>query len=136
MGIDVTGEALAAALAEALNTEVPDEILVTAESDSIGPRHESEYYGGTALDPILKQSGDLEENVELAALAALQSVQDGIVRILQTPWPTTTQLGTQERRSEVPDPGAAVRNGKLHIWYGDSADPVLGFDPIDLLGLK
>src|SRR3954447_17554252 len=114
-------QALARELALRLGPVVPPPYRVTAEQERIYIRDERGMGTGGSIV-------DLE--IEAAVERVLADVQDELTEHLAVPWPHDP-----ERGYVFHEPGIAVRDGAVHLWYGDERDPVLTFEPIQLRAL-
>jgi uncharacterized protein YidB (DUF937 family) len=117
-------KALADALANRLDSIVPEGISVTAHDGSIGPVIDGEACGGTDFNGWVEEGVSFDLTDGDAVLAALQAVQDGVARGRKSPWPG--------EGPELPDPGVKVSEHRLLLWYGDEAEPVLQLDSIEI----
>ena len=71
---------------------------------------------------------DMEVNLLLGgpdSMSPLNAVQDGLMHALKVPWPPG---GGQ--------PGVAVSDDRILLWYGDEADPEIRLEPIEISELE
>lgn len=114
-------QALARELVSRLRPVVPPPCRVTAEQERVYIRDERGM--GTSVSLV-----DLE--IEEAVERVLAELQDELTEYLATPWPHDP-----ERGYVFHEPGVAIRDEAVHLWYGDERDPVLTFEPIPLRAL-
>jgi hypothetical protein len=116
--------ALLRALIDRIAPALPEGFSLTFTADSLLLHRDLER-----LDEIgLEWAVDVEEEVLASKVcAALDRLQDTIAEETTDPWPG---------RGSLPGAGAEVRDGALHLWYGDAGEPVLAFEPITLADLE
>jgi hypothetical protein len=124
-------------LVERLAAVVPPNFLVFASAS--GERVEISAtdppvfgYGGDVKDIAEQVNGDYESNVALAAASAMSQAQSYICDVLDTAWPPQSSGLRIEPGHSSPTPGAAVRDGRIHLWFGDERQPALVLEPIPL----
>jgi hypothetical protein len=115
--------ALLRALIDRIAPALPEGFSLTFTVDSLLLHRDLER-----LDEIgLEWAAGGEEVLASKVWAALDRLQDTIAEETADPWPG---------RGSLPGAGAEVRDGALHLWYGDAAEPVLAFEPITLADLE
>jgi hypothetical protein len=126
---DVDLQALAHALASRLQTAVPAACLITVEGAMIWLRAADGTGAGidVASAASFPESGSGAERVRRAAATTLEQAQDELAEITTDPWPRKGAGQLPAPRTELVLDGAAVR-----LLYGDLADPVLEFEPMQV----
>lgn len=124
MAIDV--DSFAEILAQRLAAIVPDGISVEARDGMLWYFSDQANAGaaGTYVRDSFGVHGDSDEdNLVGIAVQALSEVQDYVSEATTDPWPG---------RTSQPPPHSEIRDGNLHLWYGDD---VLAAEPIPLAAL-
>jgi hypothetical protein len=119
-----TAKRLAEILAVRLNSVMPEGIVVTADDGSIGPVADGNALGGTDFNGWVQEGARFDAADGDAMLAALHAVQDGVVRVRKSPWPGEDP--------DLPEPGVAVSDHRIFLWFGEEGDPVVRLEPIDI----
>jgi hypothetical protein len=70
----------------------------------------------------------LEDDALIGAVQSLHQIQQEIAEETTDPWPATSD---PEYRG-FPEPAGQIVGDRLHLWFGDKAEPVLELQPIDL----
>lgn len=119
--------ALAAAFATRLTSVAPAGISVTADRGNITVSAKDRSLGGSSAAYIIEDDDTrtTDEKVEAIAFAVLGGVQDSITEILTLEWP-------RAKDGSMALPGARVRNGRAHLWFGEESAPALLLAPIEL----
>ena len=99
--------------------EIDDEILWLTSPDG-GLAGSSSYW--------LIQDALLEDDALTGAVQSLHQIQQEIAEETTDPWPATS--GSDYRA--FPEPAGQIVGDRLHLWFGDKAEPVLELEPIDL----
>jgi hypothetical protein len=84
-----------------------------------------ESWGGgfaTTTDPTPERWVDFARQI-------LSDIQDAISKSTTNPWPEVRADG---RRSQAPE-GAALEGRFLRMWFGDRQQPVIMFEPIEVI---
>ena len=122
----------AAAMAERLSEIVPPGFSVRVHSafaiDIIGPDGDDRHADATAVILDLVDRRSPLERAETAASAILSGAQDAVMERLTEQWPLTSD-------GRWAAPGVATRDGRIEMWFGDEAAPVLRLRSIDPNGV-
>jgi len=116
----VDGVTLAEALAERLAGVVPAGVQIFAQGPSVSIQDDSGLGLLQDVGGILEQHGDAIDQLVLACLSVLNSVQDFVAETLTVPWPD----------AEMAMAGVRVAEDRILLWYGDESDPALALRPI------
>jgi hypothetical protein len=115
---------LTEALAQRLDEVTPDEIHVTADDGMLW--YSSDFDSGQAGSYVrhILEAADESGEADLvdAAVMILDQLQDFVSEATTDPWPGT---------GHQPKPHGQVRDGALHLWYGDPGEIKLTIAPID-----
>ena len=113
--MNASSHRLAMALAERIGEVLPAPLTIRAAGSGVSLIADGELLGGSDAPSILDDEDDgvFSERVETAARAALDGIQDCVMRYLTEEWPIDSQ-GT------LALPDARTEAGVLHIWYGTS----------------
>lgn len=106
---------LGAALARRLAPIVPAAFLEPALADWI-------------RDWLVRSPGDLERSLTETVESLLDALQDEIAESLAVKWPSRGRPGDPP----LPGPECEVRDGVLHVRFGEDDDPIVELDPIPL----
>jgi hypothetical protein len=120
----------ASALAERVQSVVPQGFAVSAERGWVSVCHDDDPGASTGVGSIVTSHGAGPEGLASAASAVLNSVQDYISEELRAPWPTVPG------GPELTQPEAVVEGSVLHMWFGDRHSPTLAVSDIDLTELR
>lgn len=123
---------LAHELAARMQAIVPAFVSVRADGDQVlvfvrGSLPSAVYLFDDPNRPLADLASTLACNV-------LSSVQDAISIETTEPWPLMASCGASQRR-EMALPHAEVRDGELHMWYGDETTAVLQLQPLPLTNI-
>lgn len=83
-------------------------------------------HGRWEVSVALIASEGLPDQEATLAVNVLNTIQDAIVRTSTTPWPPASAP------TDLPLPGAAVREEHLLAWFGPEASPTVVVPAIDL----
>lgn len=111
-------QSLASAIANRLVRVLPAEITVRAVQETLMVEDENGWGAQVSL---------VDLNLVEAAKETLGAVQEEATEALTVPWPHDPERGIGFH-----EPGAEIRDGVLHWYYGAQDDPVLVLDPIPL----
>jgi hypothetical protein len=138
MDVDVDGFAallaarLAAIVPDGFHVELADDMLWFRSDQGRFPGQMGDYHAGsTGIWPredfitCTTHEGTAEKCAADVARHALDVLQDYIAEAIHEPWPG---------QRVMPEPRTEVRGSALHLWYGDTDDPVLACEPISLAG--
>lgn len=78
----------------------------------------------SAIQLFRDSSRPVEALVGLLARNVLSTLQDVMARETAEPWPST------DRNPSATLPHVAVRNGVVHMWYGDDARVLVELQPL------
>jgi hypothetical protein len=133
----VDGEALTVELAVRLDAIVPRDAVVRARGPQLWVEAPAPgAWGGENIAGLAEQDDDPEGPdrdgwIAYARERALEGVQEILmVSWLHEIWPL--RPGASGTEPPDPDPHAAVRGDRIHLWYGPEEDPVLALEPIPL----
>ncbi len=73
----------------------------------------------------------LEDEAVSYAVQSLHQIQQEIAEDSTEPWPARSGPGY----AGFPEPGGAIVENELHLWFGSAEAPVLVLGPIDLDGV-
>jgi hypothetical protein len=122
MAIDA--DRLTEVLAARFDEVTPEGIHVTADDGMLW--YSSDFDRGTAGSYVryILEAADkaVEADLVSAAVMILDQLQDFVSEATADPWPGT---GRQ------PEPHGKLRDGALHLWYGDPGDIKLTIAPIE-----
>jgi len=74
---------------------------------------------GHNIQAMLEDGVTLQEAVRCASLSMLNELQDIITVMLTVPWPQALNVD----RLEFAEPHVELRDGELHIWFGETDVP-------------
>lgn len=120
---------VANAIAGRLAGCVPSGFDVRAQEAIVGLVVRDTWSGGTDLRGWVKPTSD-RQDIERAAAAILDGVQDQIIRETGRTWPGASG-GTS-----MPSADARLTDKELYLWYGAERAPELQFSPIRLSDLR
>ena len=119
------------ALAARLQDVIPAGVEVRVVTAGVGVFFAGSDWGSITLGSY----EDYGEDPAFWAERVLDNVQDFVIEFFtHTGWPPIDSAAPNARQhaAQLPEPGAEVRGGKLHVWYGDAAQPSLELEPIAL----
>jgi hypothetical protein len=125
----VDPDRLTEVLAQRFDEVTPDGIHVTADDGMLW--YSSDFGRGKAGSyvrySLAGAAGESDEaDLVSTTVIILDQLQDFVSEATTDPWPGT---GRQ------PEPQAEIRDGALHLWYGDPGDIKLAIAPIDTADL-
>src|SRR5262245_16614176 len=119
---------LAQATAASIDLVLPSGFHCHADDDAITIEEAEGLWTSTLFGELVGQGGDEDTEIAHAAWAVLNSFQDFVIEgkdFRGDNWPGP-------REGTLPQPGTAVVNGKLEMWYGERAAPSLTLLSIDV----
>jgi hypothetical protein len=121
----VDADRLTEALAARFDEVTPAGIHVTADDGMLWYSCDFDRgRAGSYVRNLLGTAGEPdEEDVVRAAVQILDQLQDFVSEATSDPWPGT-------RRQPVPE--GRIRDGALHLWYGEQGAIKLTVPPVDL----
>jgi len=126
----LSAEQLARAIAASINQVLPSGFQCRADEDAIGIVEAQGLDTWTCFGEILEGNPEVvfgvdqqgsDQRIASAAYAVLNSFQDFVIEgkdFRGDNWPGP-------RDGKLPEPGAAVINGILEMWFGDRETPAL-----------
>lgn len=118
----------AVVLADRLSRIVPETFRVEADTGAgmLWYRHSGRGCSGSYIrDNYGRPGGTAEENITNLAVLVLDQLQDAVAEDTTDPWPRRG-FGRQ------PPPHALIRDGHLHLWYGEGDEVTVACEPIPL----
>jgi hypothetical protein len=119
---------LARSIAASIDAVLPPGFHCYADEDSITIDEAEGLWTTTPFGELVGRGGDEHEEIAHAAWAVLNSVQDFVIEgkdFRGDNWPGP-------REGKLPLPGTAVINGKLEMWFGERAAPMLRLSSVDV----
>lgn len=107
--VDDSPADLATMLAARLDAVAPRGLRVVAADGQVVVRRGDVVLGGSSAPQILDGS---VRQLETAAYATINAIQDVFAEELTTPWPATS--------GAMPEPGVRFSDGVLHTWFGQT----------------
>lgn len=120
-----SAERLAGAIAKRMTSVVPAGFNVRAAGPKVGAVHAGAWMTQANLEEWVTVTAD-DADIERAAAACLEAVQDGITRITGEPWPRRTA----EYSAPVADANSRLGPDLLELWFGDELAPDLRLEAI------
>lgn len=115
---------LADEIAARLNAVVPTSFDVEASGGAVRTSYQRSFVTQTELLGWISVTSDAED-IERAAVACLESVQQAIVRATTDPWPRTEAMRLAEANSRV-------RDESLELWFSLDGTSILELSAIPL----